>query len=243
MGPARSSVLKILIASITWAAAALLLFDIATTAVRSGGCDSSAAAAPLSGASVFDSAFRELISMSWLAAGDRAVFVGQDAFAAAASAKLLGLPVAVAASASACCALPFEKDSFDFAFSAAMDRARVPARVVLEMERVLRPGCVGAVFRLRPGSARPEWLMRAAAPVSSLLRFSDVIGARAVNGSALVVFRKRGSGGSAAPVSASAGECEERIAVLPPVFGEAIELLWAGLLWGKERTSIVLGSL
>ncbi|KAJ0481324.1 putative methyltransferase type 11, S-adenosyl-L-methionine-dependent methyltransferase [Helianthus annuus] len=42
--------------------------------------------------------------------------------------------------------LDFESNSFDFVFSRTFDRASVPALVVLEIERVLRPGGVGAIL-------------------------------------------------------------------------------------------------
>lgn len=243
MGTTRSAVLKIVIASIASTAVILLLLDLAATAIGSGGCDSSVPS-PLAGAMELDSAFRELISLGWLAADDRAVFVGPDAVPAAVIARQLGLPAAISAPATACCALPFDGDSFDFAFSAALDRARVPARVVLEMERVLRPGRVGAIFRLRrgSGSGRPEGLMRAAAPVASLLRFSDVIGAQAMNGSAMVVFRKhrRVGGGSGSTVRWSGGDtqCKDRMTIMPWILSDVIELARATIVVGTGRFGI-----
>lgn len=242
MGLARSAILKIIIASTASVAAGLLLLDLAAIAVGSGGCDSSLPA-PLSGAMELDFAFRELISLGWLASGDRAICVGPDAVGAAMIAWRRGLPATVAAPATACCALPFDEESFDFAFSASLDRARVPARVVLEMERVLRPGRVGAIFRLRSrsglGSARPEGLMRAAAPVASLLRFSDVIGARAMNRSAIIVFRKHHRGGGAGAGAGGANqrrggdtECQDRKTLMPRILGGVIELARAALVVG-----------
>ncbi|KAI0527147.1 hypothetical protein KFK09_002745 [Dendrobium nobile] len=235
MGTTRSAVLKVLIASIASTAAILLLFDIAAIAAGSGGCDSSVPA-PLAGAMELDSAFRELISLGWLGEGDHAVFVGPDAIAAAVIAQRMGLPGAIATPTTACCALPFDADSFDFAFSAALDRARVPARVVLEMERVLRPGQVGAIFRLRraSGLGRPEELMKAAAPVASLLRFSDVIGARAMNGSAMVAFRKHrnsgGESGSSTPWNGADTPCKERMTITPGIIIDVIELVRAAIV-------------
>ncbi|KAK8953445.1 hypothetical protein KSP40_PGU007982 [Platanthera guangdongensis] len=236
MGLTRSAVLKILIAATASMAAALLLLDLAAIGDGSGGCDSSVPV-PLGGAMELDSAFRELISLGWLASGDRAIFVGPDAIGAAIIARRKGLPETVAAPATACCALPFDGESFDFAFSASLDRARVPARVVLEMERVLRPGRVGAIFRLRPISspARPEGLMRAAAPVASLLRFSDVIGARALNGSAIVAFRKRRRGGAGSGDT----ECSERTALMPRIIGDLIDLARAALAVGMGSVVMV----
>lgn len=238
MGLPRSAALKILIASTASMAAALLLVDLAAIAVGSCGCDSSVPV-PLGSAMELDSAFRELISLGWLAAGNRAIFVGPDAIGAATIARRKGLPETVAAAATACCALPFDGESFDFAFSASLDRARVPARVVLEMERVLRSGRVGAIFRLRPisGPTRPEGLMRAVAPVASLLRFSDVIGARALNGSSIVAFRKRRRGGRGSGDS----ECDDTKTLVSRIVGDLIEgLQWLGLFSERGDSSWLL---
>lgn len=224
MVPTRSLVLKILAASAALAAAALFLVDLA--ARTDGGCDGcdafpSEVLAPLSNSTDLDAAFRELIARNWVSPGGRALCIGPGA----AAVRRLGFRTAnIAAPAAACCGLPFAEASFDFVFSSALDRARVPARVVLEMERVLRPGRVGAVFSFLSGPVRPDGLMKAAAPVASWLRFSEVIGARAVNGSAMVVFKKRGL-----PCSAIAGvsgeKSDDAITRLPPSFDVIIELL------------------
>lgn len=84
--------------------------------------------------------------------------------------------------------LPFPDGSIDLAVVVGLDRARVPARVVLETERVLRPGRLGVVIRSGQGRIR---LVGESAPVTALLRSSDVVGAREVNGSVVIVFRKR----------------------------------------------------
>lgn len=245
MGRTRSAVLKIFIASIASTAAILLFLDLAAIASGSGGCDSSVPA-PLAGATELNYAFSELISLGWLSASDRAVFVGPDAIAAVVIARHLGIQAVIVAQATACCALPFDGESFDFVFSAALDRARVPARMVLEMERVLRPGRVGAIFRVKRGSAlgsgRLYGLMKAAAPVASLLRFSDVIGARAMNGSAMVVFRKHRRGGegnrSAARGSSDKTQCKERMTIMPWILGDVIELAWTAIVVGTGRFGV-----
>lgn len=222
-------VLKILAASAALAAAALLLHDLAAgIGGASGGCDAflSEFPVPLANSTDLDAAFREMIARNWLSPGGRALCVGPGSGAAAAAARRLGFrTAAVAAPAAACCGLPFAAASFDLAFSAALDRARVPARVVLEMERVLRPGRVGAVLQLVSGPS----LMKAAAPVATLLRFSEVIGARAVNGSAMVVFKKWGSPGSASN-GFSGGTCDNAMTETPLFFDEMIELVRLALL-------------
>ncbi|KAF9609708.1 hypothetical protein IFM89_018156 [Coptis chinensis] len=94
-------------------------------------------------------------------------------------------------------ALPLKEDSFDFVFSTAMiDGVKVPARMVLEMERVLKEGRVGVVLRRVAGNVVPARdVMKAAAPVSSYLKFSDVVDVRTVNCTVMVIFKKRFLGG------------------------------------------------
>ncbi|XP_023005974.1 uncharacterized protein LOC111498834 [Cucurbita maxima] len=80
--------------------------------------------------------------------------------------------------------------SFDFVFSRDLDRHSAPALLVLEIERVLRPGGIGAVIVGATGSL-PNNLIRAATPVSSLLKTSSVMHVRHVNNLILVVFKKK----------------------------------------------------
>ncbi|KAL2345049.1 hypothetical protein Fmac_006334 [Flemingia macrophylla] len=84
----------------------------------------------------------------------------------------------------------YGENSFDFVFSRDLDRVSVPALHVLEVERVLKPGGVGAFLVAAIGS-HPNDLIRAATPVSSLLRSSDVVHVGSVNDLNLVVFEKR----------------------------------------------------
>lgn len=84
----------------------------------------------------------------------------------------------------------FGHNTFDFVFSRDLDKVPVPASHVLEVERVLKPGGVGAFLVSSIGS-HPNDLIRAATPVSSLLRSSDVVHVGSVNQLNLVVFKKR----------------------------------------------------
>ncbi|XP_038904424.1 uncharacterized protein LOC120090789 [Benincasa hispida] len=86
--------------------------------------------------------------------------------------------------------LDFKDGSFDFVFSRDLDRYSVPALLVLEIERVLRPGGIGAVIVATSGSM-PNNLIRAATPVSSLLKTSTVMHVGHVNNLTLVVFKKK----------------------------------------------------
>lgn len=84
----------------------------------------------------------------------------------------------------------YEDDSFDFVFSRDLDKVSVPALLLLEVERVLKPGGVGALLVGVTGS-HPNDLIRAATPVSSSLRSSNVVHVSSVNDLSLVVFKKR----------------------------------------------------
>ncbi|KAK7337059.1 hypothetical protein VNO77_17617 [Canavalia gladiata] len=86
--------------------------------------------------------------------------------------------------------LDYQDHSFDFVFSGDLDKVSVPALLVLEVERVLKPGGVGALLVGASGS-HPNDLIRAATPVSSLLRSSTVVHVGYVNELNLVVFKKR----------------------------------------------------
>ncbi|KGN58954.1 uncharacterized protein LOC101213900 [Cucumis sativus] len=86
--------------------------------------------------------------------------------------------------------LDFKSGYFDFVFSRDLDRYSVPALLVLEIERVLRPGGIGAVI-VSTSESMPNNLIRAATPVSSLLKTSTVMHVGHVNNLTLVVFKKK----------------------------------------------------
>ncbi|KAK7396563.1 hypothetical protein VNO78_17657 [Psophocarpus tetragonolobus] len=86
----------------------------------------------------------------------------------------------------------YEDSSLDFVLSRDLDRVPVPALLVLEVERVLKPGGVGAL--LVPATTphpNSNDLIRAATPVSSLLRYSNVVHVSSVHDLNLVVFKKQ----------------------------------------------------
>ncbi|MED6131108.1 hypothetical protein PIB30_006727 [Stylosanthes scabra] len=87
--------------------------------------------------------------------------------------------------------LDYQDSSFDFVLSRDLDKVSVPALLVLEVERVLKPGGVGALLVGPTGSSSiPNDLIRSATPVSSLLRSSTVLHVGSVGDLNLVVFRK-----------------------------------------------------
>ncbi|KAL2488806.1 S-adenosyl-L-methionine-dependent methyltransferase [Forsythia ovata] len=86
--------------------------------------------------------------------------------------------------------LNFEDNHFDFVFSRDLDRVSVPSLLVLEIERVLHPGGIGAIL-LGGRNFHSGGLVRLATPVVSFLKSSDVIYVCGVGSSTLVVFKKR----------------------------------------------------
>ncbi|OIW21260.1 hypothetical protein TanjilG_31231 [Lupinus angustifolius] len=70
--------------------------------------------------------------------------------------------------------------SFDFVFSKDLDNNSVPASLVFEVERILKPGGIGALL------VGPAY-----GSVSSLLRSSNVVHVDHVNELSVVVFKKR----------------------------------------------------
>lgn len=86
--------------------------------------------------------------------------------------------------------LDYQDSSFDFVLSRDLDKVSVPALLVLEVERVLKPNGIGALL-VDAKSSHPNDLIRSATPVSSLLRSSSVIHVDSIDELNLVVFQKR----------------------------------------------------
>jgi len=86
--------------------------------------------------------------------------------------------------------LEYADDSFDFVLSGDLEKISVPAIVVLESERVLKPGGIGAML-VGVDSFNTNNLIRSSLPVSSLLKNSNIVHVGYVNEYTLVVFKKR----------------------------------------------------
>lgn len=87
--------------------------------------------------------------------------------------------------------LEYDDDSFDFVFSSDMARVSVPALVVLDIERVLKPGGIGVMLVYTPPS-NPGTLIKSAAEISLYLKCSEVISASSVHRLfSLVIFGKK----------------------------------------------------
>lgn len=91
--------------------------------------------------------------------------------------------------------LDYQDSSFDFVISRDLDKVSVPALLVLEVERILKPGGIGALL-VGASRSNPNDLIRSATPVSSLLRSSSVVHVGYIDELNLVVFKKRSENAS-----------------------------------------------
>ncbi|KAL2323268.1 hypothetical protein Fmac_027647 [Flemingia macrophylla] len=78
----------------------------------------------------------------------------------------------------------YKDSSFDFVFSKDLDKASVPASLLLELERILKPSGIGALLL-------PSSYTSTSNSVSSFLRSSSVVHVGYVHHLKLVVFKKR----------------------------------------------------
>ncbi|KAK9079085.1 hypothetical protein SSX86_000755 [Deinandra increscens subsp. villosa] len=145
------------------------------------------------------SVIRELMSQKMLSLDARSLCLGEGSDSIAFTLRELGFLNAVGVHRNPILSLlhkqfehklDFESDSFDFVFSRTLHRASVPALIVLEIERVLRPGGVGAIL-VGPNNFHTRSLVRSATPVSLLLRSSEILHVCGVNSFTLIVFKKR----------------------------------------------------
>ncbi|KAM7264918.1 hypothetical protein ACFE04_002601 [Oxalis oulophora] len=141
---------------------------------------------------------RELISMHLLSSSDKALCVGEGSAAAAAVLREMGFSKACGIYRHPFFSLNQKKfiyeldyadNSFDFVFSRDLEKVTVPALLVLEIERVLSPGGIGAML-VGNGGWNPNGLIKSATPVSSLLKSSNVVHVGYVSEFTLVVFKK-----------------------------------------------------
>ncbi|XP_054819124.1 uncharacterized protein LOC129318405 [Prosopis cineraria] len=86
--------------------------------------------------------------------------------------------------------LNYQDRSFDFVFSKDLDKISVPGLLVLEVERILKPGGIGALL-VGADASNPNDLIKSVSPVSSLLRSSSIVHVEYINQLSLVVFKKR----------------------------------------------------
>lgn len=140
--------------------------------------------------------FKELIEKNLLHSNARALCVGEGSSSAVVALRHLGLSGAFGVHKHPFFSLlkrrfvyelDFEDNHFDFVFSGDIDRVSVPALLVLEIERVLRPGGIGAML---VGPSR-FGLVSSTAPIASFLKSSDVIHLCGVESFSLVIFKRR----------------------------------------------------
>ena len=143
--------------------------------------------------------FRELMEMDLLDNGAKTLCVGVGSGTAISALRELGFSDALGVDRHPFFSLlrkrfiyelDFKENSFDFVFSRALDKVSVPALLMLEIERALRPGGIGAIL-VGAHDYNSGGLIRSATPVSSFLKSSNVVHVSAINSYTLVVFEKR----------------------------------------------------
>ncbi|CAN4119351.1 unnamed protein product [Withania somnifera] len=149
--------------------------------------------------------FKELMGKSFLHLNANALCVGKKSSSAALVLRELGVLNAIGVDVHPYFSLLWrrfvyeldhENNSFDFVFTKDLDKVTVPALMVLEIERVLRPGGIGTVLvgssSFYAGNLIKGNLIRSATPLSSFLKSSDVVHVCGVGTYyTLVMFKKR----------------------------------------------------
>lgn len=145
------------------------------------------------------SVFKELMAKKMLDTRARALCVGEGSDLTALLLQEMGLSDALGVRSHPFFSLwkkrfvyelGFEDNSFDFVFSRDVDRVSVPALLVLEMERVLRPGGIGAML-IGTSASYSGSSVRSATPVSSFLKSSSIVSVCGIGSFKLVTFKKR----------------------------------------------------
>ncbi|XP_077225656.1 uncharacterized protein LOC143858827 [Tasmannia lanceolata] len=146
---------------------------------------------------LMDDVFRELMDKKLLNYGAKALCVGEGMGPAVSMLRELGFSDAFGlirhpflARKGFVYKLEFPDDSFDFVFSRGLYRVSVPALLVLEIERILQPGGVGAML-LGVSGYNPDGLIKITTTISSFLKSSEIINVHGINSFALVVFKKK----------------------------------------------------
>ncbi|KAA8544034.1 hypothetical protein F0562_021789 [Nyssa sinensis] len=143
--------------------------------------------------------FKELMEKDLLDSGAKALCVGDGSATAVTSLRELGFSNAFGVERHPFFSfsrkrfvheLDFEDNYFDFVFSRALDRVSVPALLVREIERVMRPGGTGAML-VGANDFYSGGLIRAATPVSSFLRSSSIVHVCGIGSFTLVIFKKK----------------------------------------------------
>ncbi|KAI3995162.1 hypothetical protein MKX01_031964 [Papaver californicum] len=146
--------------------------------------------------------FRELIDMKLLNSNVKALCVGEGSALAVSELRRLGFTNAIGVKRHLFSYLTrkslireldlddLEHNSFDFVFSRAPSMVSVPALFVIEIERILKSGGIGAIV-LEMTTLNPGSLIKTFTPISSFLKSSDVIHVSSVDSFSVVVFKKK----------------------------------------------------
>ncbi|KZV34574.1 hypothetical protein F511_28178 [Dorcoceras hygrometricum] len=143
--------------------------------------------------------FKELMQKNLLQSNDRALCVGEGSASSVSVLHELGFTDALGVNKHPFFSLfkrrfvyelNFEDGHFDFVYSGDLDKVSVPALLVLEIERVLKPGGIGAML-VGARNFYSGGLVRSATTVVSFLKSSDVVHVCGVGSFTLVIFKKK----------------------------------------------------
>ncbi|KAG7560715.1 Methyltransferase type 11 [Arabidopsis thaliana x Arabidopsis arenosa] len=144
---------------------------------------------------------RELTGMNLLSNDSNALCIGQRSVSAVLAMNRQGIsdvsvaympPVFAFKHRKFTSELHYEDASFGFVFSMDLETVTVPASLVYEIERILKPGGTGAMLVGTISGSDSNELVRSVSPVSSLLKNSSVVHVASLGEQVLVVFKRDG---------------------------------------------------
>lgn len=144
---------------------------------------------------------RELTGMNLLSNDSRALCIGRRSVSAVLAMNRQGIsdvsvaympPVFAFKHRKFTSELHYEDASFGFVFSMDLETVAVPASLVYEIERILKPGGTGAMLVGTTSGSDSNGLVRSVSPVSSLLKNSTVVHVASLGEQVLVVFKRDG---------------------------------------------------
>ncbi|XP_074266819.1 uncharacterized protein LOC141590107 [Silene latifolia] len=142
---------------------------------------------------------RELVSKNLVSYGGKALCIGDESSLAVSTLREMGFsdvdelqkhPFFMLKQKQVVCELDVVDNSYDFVIARDLRKVAIPALLVNEVERVLKPGGVAAML-VGTGSSSRDSLIRSATSISSFLQSSDIVDVVSLGSFDLVAFKKR----------------------------------------------------
>ncbi|KAK9755636.1 hypothetical protein RND81_01G039900 [Saponaria officinalis] len=142
---------------------------------------------------------RELVSKNVLSYGGKALCIGDESELTVVTLREMGFddvneirkhPFFMLKQKQVVFELDFEDNSFDFVVASDLSKVSIPALLVNEVERVLKPGGIAALLVGTENSSRDN-LIRSATSISLFLKSSNVVDVVSLRDFDLVAFKKR----------------------------------------------------